>query len=239
MKLAGKVAIVTGAGGGIGRAIADAFLTEGAYVVLCDIRTEPLAPLKDGQVYRRLDVSSEEQWASVVGDVVREKNTVNVLVNNAAIISYQKVHEVTLDEWNKSIAVNLTGVMLGMREVIPHMRAAGGGSIINLASAWALKATDGPAAYHATKAGVRMLSRNAAICYAPDKIRVNAMVPGLVLTPMIAAQAPETAARTASQIPLGTSTPEEVAAGAVFLASDDSSAMTAADFVIDGGYTAC
>jgi NAD(P)-dependent dehydrogenase (short-subunit alcohol dehydrogenase family) len=235
MRLRGKSAIVTGAAAGIGRAVADAFAAEGAITLVTDV-VEPAQPLLEGQHFQRLDVSDPAQWTAAVGLLTRIAGPVGVLVNNAAIISYQSIHEIVLEDWLRSLAVNQTGPMLGMREVIPAMRAAGGGSIINITSAWSMVAAPGVAAYHATKGALRMMTKNAAVTYAPDRIRVNAIVPGIVRTPLTDKQ-PAVTAAVVGQTPLGLAEPHEIASGAVFLASDESSAVTGSDFLMDGGYT--
>jgi NAD(P)-dependent dehydrogenase (short-subunit alcohol dehydrogenase family) len=236
MRLKDKRAIVTGSADGIGRAIADGLSKEGAKVMLVDVKPDVTTALLPGQVYERADVSNPDDWARLADRAVTLWGGVDCLVNNAAIISYQSVHEIVLEDWNRSIAVNQTGPMLGMRSVIPLMRKQGGGSIINVTSSWAIVAAEGVAAYHATKGALRMLTKNAAITYAKDKIRVNAIVPGIVRTPLTDAQ-PEVTAHVVSKTPLGLSEPHEIAAGAVFLASDEASAVTGADFMMDGGYT--
>jgi NAD(P)-dependent dehydrogenase (short-subunit alcohol dehydrogenase family) len=235
MRLRGKSAIVTGAAAGIGRAVADAFAAEGAITLVTDV-VEPAQRLLEGQHFQRLDVSDPAQWTAAVGLLTRIAGPVGVLVNNAAIISYQSIHEIVLEDWLRSLAVNQTGPMLGMREVIPAMRAAGGGSIINITSAWSMVAAPGVAAYHATKGALRMMTKNAAVTYAPDRIRVNAIVPGIVRTPLTDKQ-PAVTAAVVGQTPLGLAEPHEIASGAVFLASDESSAVTGSDFLMDGGYT--
>lgn len=235
MRLSGKRAIVTGSADGIGRAIADGLSQEGAKVVLVDVKA-PSAPLIEGQIYEHMDISDPLEWQRVVAEATARWGGIDVLVNNAAIINYQSVHEIQIDDWNRSIAVNQTGPMLGMREVIPVMQTLGGGSIINVTSSWALVAAPGVAAYHATKGALRMMTKNAAVTYAKDRIRVNAIVPGIVRTPLTDAQ-PEVTASVVAKTPLGLSEPSEIAAGAVFLASDEASAVTGADFMMDGGYT--
>lgn len=235
MRLAGKSAIVTGAAGGIGRSIADAFARQGASVVLTDIQ-EPLAPLIENQRFVNLDVSDSDGWQAVVDGLIERTGRVNVLVNNAALINYQSIHEVVLEDWNRSIAVNQTGPMLGMRTVLPWMRANGGGSIINVTSSWAVVAVPGVAAYHATKGALRMMTKNAAMTYAADGVRVNAIIPGIVRTPLTDKQ-PDVTASVVAKTPLGLAEPEQIAAGAVFLASDESAAMTGSDMFLDGGYT--
>ena len=236
MRLSGKRAIVTGSADGIGRGIADGLSKEGAKVMLVDVKQNATEPLLQGQLYERADVSNPSDWERLVRKAEALWGGVDTLVNNAAIISYQAVHEIKLDDWNRSIAVNLTGPMLGMRSVIPLMRKQGGGSIINITSSWAIVAVEGVAAYHATKGALRMLTKNAAITYAKDQIRVNAIVPGIVRTPLTDAQ-PEVTAHVVSKTPLGLAEPREIAAGAVFLASDEASVVTGADFMMDGGYT--
>jgi NAD(P)-dependent dehydrogenase (short-subunit alcohol dehydrogenase family) len=235
MRLADKVAVVTGARGGIGRGIADRFAEEGAVVYLTDIAEAP-EPLRSGQAFRRLDVSQADDWSRLVDELRAEHGRIDVLVNNAAIIDYQAIDEVVLEDWNRAIAVNQTGVMLGMRSVIPLMRARGGGSIVNVSSAWAVVAVPGVASYHATKGAVRMMTRNAAMTYAADGIRVNAVQPGIVRTPLTAAQ-PAVTAEVVAQTPLGLAEPEEIANAALFLASDEASQVTGSDLVADGGYT--
>ncbi len=172
MRLHGKSAIVTGAAGGIGRAIADAFTREGALVVLTDV-IQPAAPLLNGQTFKVMDVSSSSAWEAIVADLLERSGRIDVLVNNAAIINYQSMHDIVLEDWNRSIAVNQTGPMLGMRAVLPWMRENGGGSIINVTSGWSVVAGPGVAAYHATKGALRMMTKNAAMTYAPDRVRVN------------------------------------------------------------------
>ncbi len=236
-RLKGKTALVTGAGRGIGRAIAEAFASEGA-TVLATGRGET-STLGDEVEWHRLEVSDEADWARVVGHATETYGGVDVLVNNAGIITYDLPHEVTLEDWSRVVAVNQTGTWLGMREVVPGMLARGGGSIINVSSIWGNAAVAGAHAYHATKGAVRNMSKSAAITYAKDNIRVNSLHPGFVVTPLTDAQDPSINEYVVGQTPMGRAgQPTEIAAGAVFLASDESSFMTGSELVIDGGYLA-
>ncbi|MFM0626835.1 SDR family NAD(P)-dependent oxidoreductase [Paraburkholderia xenovorans] len=234
MRLQNKFAIVTGAAGGIGRAIADALAREGAHVLLADIRSEPYAPLAERQQYRNVDITSAVAWQELVESIAPGR--IDILVNNAGITCHQAIDEVVLEDWDRVVAVNQTGPMLGMRAVVPVMRRQGGGSIINVTSSWSIVAAPGVAAYHATKGALRMMTRNAAVTYAKDRIRVNAIVPGIVRTPLTDAQ-PEVTASIVAMTPFGLAEPEEIGAGAVFLASDEARAVTGSDLVMDGGYT--
>jgi NAD(P)-dependent dehydrogenase (short-subunit alcohol dehydrogenase family) len=237
-RLEGKRALVTGAGRGIGRAIAEAFAREGA-TVLATGRGESSDLAAEGVEWHQLEVSSEDDWARVVAHAVETHGGVDVLVNNAGIITYDLPHEVTLEDWNRVLAVNQTGTWLGMRAVVPGMLAAGGGSIVNVSSIWGNAAVAGAHAYHATKGAVRTMSKSAAITYAKDGIRVNSLHPGFVITPLTEAQDPAINEYVVSQTPMGRAgQPAEIAAGAVFLASDESSFMTGSELVIDGGYLA-
>jgi len=236
MRLNGKHTIVTGAGGGIGRAIADAFTREGATVLLCDVSDGPREPLGERQRWLSFDVRREDSWQRAVDEVIVRHGRIDVLVNNAAVTCYQAIDEVVLEDWERVIAINQTGPMLGMRAVVPHMRRAGRGSIINVTSSWSLVAAPGVAAYHASKGALRMITRNAAVTYARDRIRVNAIVPGIVRTPLTDKQ-PEVTQSIVDLTPFGLAEPYEIAAGAVFLASDEASAVTGSDLVMDGGYT--
>lgn len=234
MRLQNKFAIVTGAAGGIGRAIADALAREGAHVLLADIRAEPYAPLTERQHYRNVDITSAVAWQELIESITPGR--IDILVNNAGITCHQTIDEVVLEDWHRVVAVNQTGPMLGMRAVVPVMRRQGGGSIINVTSSWSIVAAPGVAAYHATKGALRMMTRNAAVTYAKDRIRVNAIVPGIVRTPLTDAQ-PEVTESIVAMTPFGLAEPEEIAAGAVFLASDEARAVTGSDLVMDGGYT--
>ncbi|NYD68108.1 SDR family NAD(P)-dependent oxidoreductase [Agromyces atrinae] len=236
-RLDGKVAIVTGAGRGIGRAIAETFAREGA-VTIATGRAAEDASFGDID-YRTLDVAKEADWKRVVAEVVDQYGHIDVLVNNAGIIAYETLHELTVEDWNTVVATNQTGTWLGMREVIPHMIAQGGGSIINISSIWGSVAVAGAHAYHATKGAVRNMSKSAAITYAKENVRVNSVHPGFIVTPLTDAQAPEINEFVVSQTPMGRAgQPSEIANGILFLASDEASFVTGSELVIDGGYLA-
>jgi NAD(P)-dependent dehydrogenase (short-subunit alcohol dehydrogenase family) len=239
-RLQGKVAVVTGAGRGIGRSIAEVFAKEGATVIATSRRDEDGFGVVAGPVeYRQLDVADRRAWADVVGEVLTRHGRVDVLVNNAGIIKYEPVHELGDDDWDEVVAVNQTGTWLGMKTVLPHMLAQGAGSIINVSSIWGNAAVGGAHAYHATKGAVRTMSKNAAITYAKDGIRVNSLHPGFIRTPLTDAQDPDVNDYVVSQTPMGRAgTPEEIAYAAVFLASDESSFVTGSELVVDGGYLA-
>ncbi|WP_030169979.1 SDR family NAD(P)-dependent oxidoreductase [Streptomyces sp. NRRL S-813] len=237
-RLDGKVGIVTGASRGIGHAIADAMAAEGAAVVATS-RAATDDSFGDGVRYASLDVASEADWQRVTAEVIERHGRLDFLVNNAGIIAYETVHELTSDEWNRVVAVNQTGTWLGMREVIPQMISQGGGSIINVSSIWGSAAVAGAHAYHATKGAVRNMSKSAAVSYAKERVRVNSIHPGFIWTPLTEAQAPEVNEYVISQTPMGRAgRPEEIAAGVVFLASDEASFVTGSELVIDGGYLA-
>ena len=239
-RLSGKIALVTGGGRGIGRATAELFAAEGAIVIAADRENPAEPPAHPSLGFASHDVSSEASWREIVADIVARHGRIDILVNNAGIAgSYASVDSETLDDWNATIAVNQTGVFLGMREVLPHMRASGQGSIVNVSSIWGITAVPGAAAYHATKGAVRMMSKQAAVTYAREGVRVNSIHPGIIATPLVAQQAAEISAAVVAATPMGRmGKPEELAAGCLFLASDESSFMTGAELVIDGGYTA-
>jgi NAD(P)-dependent dehydrogenase (short-subunit alcohol dehydrogenase family) len=239
MRLAGKIAIVTGGGRGIGRATAELFASEGATVVVGDVDiSEPFEHA--GVTARQLDVTDEQSWQRLVERVVEREGRIDVLMNNAGGVgSYEPIDTITLDDWRRIIDLNQTGTFLGIRAVVPHMRRAGRGSIINVSSIWGLAGAIGVAAYTASKGAVTQMSKNAALSYVGDGIRVNSLHPGIIETPMIAAQDDEITAAVVAATPmkrLGRAI--EIAYGALFLASDESSFMTGAQLVIDGGYTA-
>ncbi|WP_053383248.1 SDR family NAD(P)-dependent oxidoreductase [Leucobacter celer] len=239
MRLNDKIALVTGAAGGIGRATAERFAEEGAIVYAADLRPGG-AYDSDRITAVELDVTSEEAWTEVVGGIVARHGRIDVLFNNAGVVqSYEPVATIDLEDWRSVIDVNLNGVFFGCRTVIPHMQAAGGGSIINTSSIWGIAGAAGVAAYTASKGAVRLLSKNVALSYIGDGIRCNSLHPGLIDTPLIAAQDAGITADVLAKTPLGRlGTSREIANGALFLASDESSYMTAAELVLDGGYTA-
>jgi NAD(P)-dependent dehydrogenase (short-subunit alcohol dehydrogenase family) len=238
MRLANKVAIVTGGGRGIGRAIAELFAAEGASVIVGDLDVSD--GFEDQTITaRRLDVTDENSWRELVDEIVGSHGRIDVLVNNAGGVgSYEPIDAISLDDWHRIIALNQTGPFLGMRAVIPHMKRAGKGSIINVSSIWGISGAAGVAAYTASKGAVRLMSKNAALSYVGDGIRVNSLHPGIIDTPMIAAQDPGITAAVVAATPMKRlGRPMEIATGALFLASDESSYMTGAELVIDGGYT--
>ncbi|UOR01360.1 SDR family oxidoreductase [Leucobacter allii] len=239
MRLQDKVALVTGAAGGIGRATAERFAEEGAIVIAADLQT-PDASASDRIAFVRLDVTDESQWQQVVADIVAEHGRIDVLFNNAGIVkAYEAVAEIPLEDWRTVIDVNLNGVFYGCRTVVPVMREHGGGSIVNTSSIWGIAGAAGVAAYTASKAAVRSLSKNVALSYMADGIRCNSVHPGLIDTPLIDAQDADITAEVLAKTPIGRlGTPREIANGVLFLASDEASYVTGSELVIDGGYTA-
>ena len=239
MRLNAKTAIVTGGARGIGRAAAELFAEEGAAVWAADLSLdEPVE--HPGITFVPHDVTSQESWASLVERVLDESGRVDVLVNNAGLVgSYEGVETIDLDDWRRIIDVNLNGVFLGTRAVIPVMRAGGGGSIVHTSSMWGIVGAVGVAAYTASKAAVRSLSKNVALTYAADGIRSNSVHPGIIETPMVLAQDAALTQGIVDATPLRRlGTAREIAYGMLYLASDEANYVTGAELVIDGGSTA-
>ena len=231
----GKVALISGAARGMGASHARLLAAEGARVVLGDVLDEEgravAEEIGDAARYVHLDVTSPEDWAAAVGLALNAFGTLNVLVNNAGIVYRRRLRNLERERWQRVLDVNLTGTMLGMRAVIEPMTEAGGGSIINMSSIQAMRGTPGNHGYVASKWAIRGLTKSAALELAPNNIRVNSLHPGMIRTPMTA-HMPEDLVSS----PLGRiGEPAEVSTFVLFLASDESSFATGAEFVMDGG----
>jgi len=250
-RVQGKVAIVTGAASGLGAASARRLAQEGACVMLTDrsvatgeAAAEAILAIGGRAAFMAHDVTSEEDWAAVVAGTLKAFGRIDVLVNNAGVGGGAALMEMSLADWRALLAINLDGVFLGMRTVGAAMVQAGG-SIINLSSILGKVGQAGAGAYCASKGGVLMLTKAAALEWAPLKIRVNSVHPGYIDTPMVstalhnAENGNEMRDLIISRHAMGRlGLPREIADGVVFLASDESSFMTGAELVIDGGYTA-
>ncbi len=247
-RMTGKVALVSGAARGMGAAEAQLLAREGARVVVADVLDAEgqgvcdaiNAEIGDRRAsYVHLDVSQASDWERAISTAEREFGTLNVLVNNAAIHNGAGLEETSEELWDRVVAVNQKGVWLGMKTALPAMRRAGGGAIVNFSSVHGLVGSPGSTAYQGTKGAVRLLSKQAAIQYASENVRVNSVHPGLIFTPMIEAVPREGIDAMIQVIPMQRGgTPAEVAWLVLFLASDESSYITGAEFVIDGGFTA-
>lgn len=248
MRLEGKVALVTGAAAGIGAAVARRFAAEGASVALTDVRVEEGAALAETLAaaghrtcFVPLDVASESQWEDAVTRAGEALGAPTVLVNNAGIYARRLIGETTADELDRMLAVNVKGVFLGIKAVLPVMRAAGGGSIVNLSSVAGIIGSAYSSDYNASKGAVRILTKCAAVQYAKDKVRCNSVHPAPIDTDMGWEALPEGEIREQRlrEIPLARmGTPEEVANAVLFLASDEASYVTGSELVVDGGFTA-
>jgi NAD(P)-dependent dehydrogenase (short-subunit alcohol dehydrogenase family) len=250
-RVKGKVALVTGGASGIGRATCLLLAREGASVAVTDITDDTGKAIvteikRNGGVadYWHIDVTSEKEVEKGFADIRKKFGKVNILVNNAGIPGLPKAtHELSTEEWDKVINIDLKGVFFCTKYVIPYMKRAGGGSIVNLSSMLGIIGGEDPA-YHAAKGGVRLLTKSDATNYAKDNIRVNSVHPGYISTPLferVVARNPQGKEvfleKLISGIPLGRlGKAEDVANLILFLASDESDYITGAEIIIDGGY---
>lgn len=246
-RLAGKVALISGGARGQGAAHGELFAREGARVVLGDI-----LDAEAGQVAARLqadgldvlsthlDVTQPADWQAAVDLAERRFGKLDVLVNNAGISdSFGGPVEETLEGWNRIVAVNQTGVFLGMKHAIPALQRAGGGAIVNTSSILGLTGARGFIAYSATKGAIVAMTKSAALTHAKDGIRVNAVCPGVVETPMIAGNPPDVLQAFYDATPLGRAAqPHEISLAVLYLASDESAYVTGTELVVDGGFLA-
>jgi 3alpha(or 20beta)-hydroxysteroid dehydrogenase len=238
--LSGKVAIITGASRGQGAEEARLFIEEGASVVLTDVEVgggEALArTLGESARFVKHDVADASSWSALVAMVEAEHGRADVLVNNAGIYRTAPFLETDVADLDQLYRVNQRGVFLGMQAIVGLMRSAGGGSIVNTSSGAAIRALPGILAYTATKWAVCGMTKNAAVELAVDNIRVNAILPGIIDTPMLEANTPEVMEAFATMTPLGRmGLPSDIAKTALFLACDQSSFVTGAQITVDGG----
>jgi NAD(P)-dependent dehydrogenase (short-subunit alcohol dehydrogenase family) len=255
MRLDGKVALITGAAGGQGAAEALLFAREGAKLVLGDVNDQAGSLLADKlaqsgaqAVYARLDVREESDWRAAIGLALTRYGKLNVLINNAGITGegipggFANVEDTSLEGWDKVMSVNARGAFLGTKLVIPEMRRAGGGAIVNISSVGGMEARMFATAYAMSKSAIRLLTKTTAVQFGRDNIRCNTILPGLIETEMIRTTTladPEKRRRSSRRMALGRiGKPEEIAYCALFLASDESSFVTGAELVADGGTTA-
>jgi len=248
-RLEKKIAIITGAGSGIGRACAIAFAREGAQVVLVGRRRDRLEKVAqeigDSALVVAADVSRSDEITRVLEQAVKTFGGVNVLLNNAGVLHIGTAEQITEKQWDETFDINVRGLWLLSRAVLPIMRGAGGGSIINMASVLGVNGARNRAAYAASKGAVILLTKCMAIDHGSENIRVNALCPSFVeteLTAGVLSQAPDPKAVYAERVavhPIGRlGKPDDVSGLAVYLASDESSWVTGATFPVDGGYLA-
>src|SRR5271166_6480155 len=248
-RVAGKVALITGAASGIGRASALLFGREGAAIALADLNADAGRRVADELTqsgsrafFEPVDVTRTADCKRLVERAIREFSRIDILFNNAGIIRRATVLDLSEDDWDRVMAVNVKSIYLLSREVIPHMQKAGGGTIVNTASGWGLAGGAKAAVYCASKGAVVLLTKAMAIDHGPQKIRVNCICPGDTDTAMLRNEAQELGESNAKFLaeatnrPLGrVGKPEEIAQAALYLASDASSFVTGAALVVDGG----
>ncbi len=249
MRLQDKVTVITGAGGGIGSGIAEVFSTEGARVIIADVDTragetvaEQIRSAGGTATFLELDVTQEQSWVELISKVRENFGRLDVLVNNAGINRRYQLEEFPVDAWDQVMAVNVRGVFLGIKHVIPIMRDKGGGSIINMSSICGLighKYT--PIGYTASKGAVTLLTKAVATQYAGMNIRCNSIHPSTADTPLVAElfKDPVKKKQRLDEVPLGRlASIKDIALAAVYLASDESSFLTGVSLPVDGGLTA-
>lgn len=245
-RLAGKIALISGAASGLGAGQARLFAREGAAVVVGDLQEKlgadvvaDIVAAGGKAVFQRLDVTSEDSWKAAVARAVSEFGGLTTLVNNAGIFHPGGVVSETREGWDKMIAVNQTGVFLGMRAAAPELLKSGNASIVNISSLYGLIGSPDAISYHASKAAVRVMGKGAALEFAKQGIRVNTIFPGQIRTPILGDITPEQDEAIKASIPMGiVGEPDDIAYGSLYLASDEAKYVTGAELWIDGGWYA-
>ena len=239
----GRVALVTGGASGIGKATALRIAAEGGSVLIADVQDEAGASVVDEitraggkAAFVHLDVTDEKGWADAVARAVDGFGGLDILVNNAGIGDNQPIEVTTVDTWNKVVAVTQTSVFLGMKAAAEALKKSGHGSVVNVSSMYGIVGSGVSPAYHAAKGAVRLLTKTTALGWATEGVRVNSVHPGFIDTPILGDTDRDMLVAGTPMKRLGK--PEEIAAIITFLASDDASFTTGAEFVVDGGYTA-
>ena len=245
-RLSGKVALISGGASGIGAAHAEVFAAEGAQVVIGDLQKQLGRSVSEkiqksgGQAeFIHLDVTVEEAWKNAVQKTVGMYGKLTTLINNAGVYWPAGIEAEERENWDKMLAVNQTGVWLGMKTAMPALRDSGNSSVVNISSLYGLIGSPGSIAYHASKGAVRLMSKAAALEYARQGIRVNSIHPGQIDTPILAGLTLEQDAQIKEATPMGRiGRPEEIAYGSLYLCSDEASFTTCIELVIDGGWFA-
>ena len=245
-RLDGKVVLVSGGASGIGAAHVRVFAAEGAKVMVADVQEDKGGEVADSvntdggvAVFVRLDVSRADDWQNAVNAAISRFGKLTTLINNAGVYWPGGVEEETPEKWKKMVAINQTGVWLGMKTAVPALRDSGNGAIVNISSLYGLIGSPGSISYHATKGAVRIMTKAAALEYVRPGIRVNSIHPGQIDTPILAGLTPEQNAQIQEATPMGRlGRPEEIACGSLYLCSDEASYTTGIELVIDGGWFA-
>ena len=247
-RLEGRVALVTGSASGIGKATAQRLADEGAAVLVTDVQVEAgeatvkeLVDAGHRAAFQRHDVTSQADWEAATARAVEEFGSLDILVNNAGMGDVKAIEDTTLEEWDRTVAIDQTGVFLGMKIAAPHLKASEHASVINISSIFGTSGGFGVSpAYHAAKGAVRTLTKNIALHWATEGIRVNSIHPGFIETPILEqAKGTEIWDGMTALTPMGhLGRPADIAAGVAYLASDDAAFVTGLELYIDGGYMA-